>query len=176
MSKSKKNTIDPETMIKKYGADAVRWFILSDSPPDKDIQWSASGVDAANKFLQKIWNLNHIISTRKNIKSNKNIEDKLNTEINNLVLKIDDSINNFRFNVSIAYFHQAYKILKDYVDIDTNSKVLSENIIKIMKLMVPFTPHLSFECLELHKCKTIDRWPKIDKNNIKEDDQSARTN
>ena len=169
MSKSKKNTIDPETMIKKYGADAVRWFILSDSPPDKDIQWSASGVDAANKFLQKIWNLNHIISTRKNIKSNKNIEDKLNTEINNLVLKIDDSINNFRFNVSIAYFHQAYKILKDYVDIDTNNKVLSENIIKIMKLMVPFTPHLSFECLDLHKCKTIDRWPKIDKNNIKED-------
>ena len=48
-------------MIKKYGADAVRWFILSDSPPEKDVQWSDSGVASANKFLQKIWNLNQII-------------------------------------------------------------------------------------------------------------------
>ena len=45
-------------MIKQYGADAVRWFILSDSPPEKDIQWSDTGVAASNKFLQKIWNLN----------------------------------------------------------------------------------------------------------------------
>jgi leucyl-tRNA synthetase len=57
MSKSKKNTVDPETMIKEYGADAVRWFILSDSPPEKDVQWSNTGVSSANKFLQKIWNL-----------------------------------------------------------------------------------------------------------------------
>tara|TARA_E500000178_G_scaffold285539_1_gene287102 strand:+ start:2656 stop:5169 length:2514 start_codon:yes stop_codon:yes gene_type:complete len=169
MSKSKKNTIDPETMIKQYGADAVRWFILSDSPPDKDIQWSASGVEAANKFLQKIWNLNHIISSRKNIRPDKNTEDKLINEINNLVIKIDDSINNFRFNVSIAYFHQAYKVLKSYVDIETSNEVLSENMIKIMKLMVPFTPHLSFECLELNKCKTLDKWPEIGMHNIQEE-------
>ena len=60
MSKSKKNTIDPET-INQYGADSVEWFILSDSPPEKDIQWSDTGVSSANKFLQKIWNLNHQI-------------------------------------------------------------------------------------------------------------------
>ena len=65
MSKSKKNTIDPETMINQYGADAVRWFILSDSPPEKDVQWSDTGVDSANKFLQKIWNLNYLISQKK---------------------------------------------------------------------------------------------------------------
>ena len=53
MSKSKRNTIDPETMINHYGADAVRWFILSDSPPDKDVQWSDTGVVASNKYLQK---------------------------------------------------------------------------------------------------------------------------
>ena len=61
MSKSKKNTIDPETMIKQYGADAVRWFILSDSPPEKDVQWSDTGVLSSNKFLQKIWNINNVI-------------------------------------------------------------------------------------------------------------------
>ena len=65
MSKSKKNTIDPEIMIKIYGADAVRWFILSDSPPEKDIQWSDTGVSSSNKFLQKIWNLNFLIINKK---------------------------------------------------------------------------------------------------------------
>ena len=77
MSKSKKNTIDPETMIKQYGADSVRWFILSDSPPDKDVQWSDSGVASSNKFLQKIWNLNNVILNRKNAKSNKKNEENL---------------------------------------------------------------------------------------------------
>ena len=64
MSKSKKNVIDPESMIKSYGADAVRWFILSDSPPEKDIQWSNQGVNAAYKFLQKIYNLCCIVNER----------------------------------------------------------------------------------------------------------------
>ena len=64
MSKSK-NTVDPETMINQYGADAVRWFILSDSPPEKDVQWSDTGVASANKFLQKIWDLNCTIAKRK---------------------------------------------------------------------------------------------------------------
>ena len=73
MSKSKKNTIDPEQMI-EYGADAIRWFILSDSPPEKDVQWSDAGVASANKFLQKIWNLNFLISKRKekSVKEDKN--------------------------------------------------------------------------------------------------------
>ena len=55
MSKSKKNIIDPDDIIKIYGADAVRWFILSDSPPDRDIQWSDSGIQGAFKYIQKIW-------------------------------------------------------------------------------------------------------------------------
>ena len=61
MSKSKKNTIDPENIIENYGADAVRLFILSDSPPEKDVQWSEQGMVASYKFLQKLWNLNEII-------------------------------------------------------------------------------------------------------------------
>ena len=58
MSKSKKNTIDPENIIKNYGADAARLFILSDSPPEKDVQWSEEGIMSAYKFIQKLWNLN----------------------------------------------------------------------------------------------------------------------
>ena len=61
MSKSKKNTIDPEKMIEAYGADAVRLFILSDSPPEKDIQWSETGMTSAYKFIQKFWSMSQNI-------------------------------------------------------------------------------------------------------------------
>ena len=62
MSKSKKNTIDPENIIAIYGADAARLFILSDSPPEKDVQWSEEGISSSFKFLQKLWNLNEKIT------------------------------------------------------------------------------------------------------------------
>ena len=164
MSKSKKNTIDPELMIKQYGADAVRWFILSDSPPEKDIQWSDTGVSAANKFLQKIWNLNsEILKLQKNV-SDKSIENKLNQEINEIVFKIDKTIEEFKFNVSIALFYEAYKKIIKYLDLKISKKILCENITKIMKLMVPFAPHIAHECLEMLNCKNADKWPKIEES------------
>ena len=166
MSKSKKNTIDPEIMINQYGADSVRWFILSDSPPEKDVQWSDTGVESANKFLQKIWNLNYLVSVRNDRNSNKAIEKKMVTEINGYINKIDDSINDFRFNVSIAHFYQIYKTFKDYLNLEVNNEILVDNITKIMKLMMPFVPHLSQECLELLNCKTVNNWPNVDKDNI----------
>ena len=61
MSKSKKNTIDPQNIINNYGADAVRFFILSDSPPEKDVQWSEQGMNSAYKFIQKFWDLHNKI-------------------------------------------------------------------------------------------------------------------
>ena len=165
MSKSKKNTIDPETMILNYGADSVRWFILSDSPPEKDIQWSDTGVSSANKFLQKIWNLNVEIS-RKRDKNNKgNLNKKFVSEINSLLVKIDKTINSFRFNVTIAHFYETYKIFKNYLDKDVDKKTLEDNIIKIMQVMIPFTPHLAHECLELLNSKSADEWPEINKKN-----------
>ena len=65
MSKSKKNIVDPEEMINIYGADSIRWFILSDSPPERDVQWSLEGVSAAFKFIQKLWKLNNEILNKK---------------------------------------------------------------------------------------------------------------
>ena len=168
MSKSKKNTVDPETMIKQYGADAVRWFILSDSPPEKDVQWTDSGVISANKFLQKIWNLNYSILNKENKNFDQELESSFDLEINQIINKIDNSIQNFRFNVSIALFYEIYNIFKKYIDKNLSKQKLSENIIKIMKLMIPFTPHLAHECLELFKCKSINEWPKISKTNLLE--------
>ncbi len=166
MSKSKKNTIDPETMIKQYGADSVRWFILSDSPPEKDIQWSDAGVSSANKFLQKIWNLNYSIKIRDNINNDKQQELEFVSVINSYANKIDSSIDNFRFNVSIAHFYEIYNFFKDFLKKKISNEVLVENIIKIMKLMMPFTPHLASECLEMFNCKNARKWPEIDKKNL----------
>ena len=168
MSKSKKNTIDPEIMIKNYGADAVRWFILSDSPPEKDIQWSDSGVSSSNKFLQKIWNLVSIIINRKEGKVDDSVIKKFDDEIHNLANKINFSIDDFKFNVSIAHFYEAYKIFNTHLNLEITNKCLLENISKIIKMMIPFTPHLAYESLELLKCKIVDAWPEIKKDIKKE--------
>ena len=164
MSKSKKNTIDPEIMIEHYGADAIRWFILSDSPPEKDIQWSDVGVSSANKFLQKIWNLVFLIINRKDGKINKNIIKKFENEIDSLANKINISINEFKFNVCIAHFYEAYKIFNTHLNLEISNKSLSENITKIIKMMIPFTPHIAYESLELLSCKKTDEWPQIKKD------------
>ncbi len=166
MSKSKKNTIDPETMINQYGADAVRWFILSDSPPEKDVQWSDVGVASANKFLQKIWNLNISIIQKKDNGSDKNLEKKFNEEINSYISKIDKSIQKFRFNVSVALFYELYNFINRSVNLNVSVKILKDNIENIMKLMIPFIPHLARECLDLLKCKNPNKWPTIDINSV----------
>ncbi len=149
-------------MIKKYGADAVRWFILSDSPPEKDIQWSDSGVNSSNKFLQKVWYLCSSLIKRKAKVSNKELEKNLNLKISELTGKIDLSINEFKFNVSIALFHETYKIFSKYTNEDVSNEILKINFIKVIKLMIPFVPHLSNECLELLGCKDKYNWPTID--------------
>ena len=166
MSKSKKNTIDPETMIDHYGADSVRWFILSDSPPEKDVQWSDVGVSSANKFLQKLWNLNYLISTRKEKNFSEEKNKKFELGINSLSVKIDDSINDFRFNVSVAHFYEMYSFFKDNFEDEISNEIMSNNMMKMMKLMIPFIPHLAHECLELFKCKNLGEWPEIDRKNI----------
>ncbi|MDC1092511.1 leucine--tRNA ligase [Pelagibacteraceae bacterium] len=165
MSKSKKNTIDPETMIKQYGADAVRWFILSDSPPEKDVQWSDIGVKSANKFLQRIWNLNYQVEIRKNNKSDEEDEKKFDNKINIFLNKIETSIENFQLNVCIAQFYEMYKYLNSEIDSNISNSVLKKQIEKVMICMIPFTPHLAYECLELHKTQNINLWPKININN-----------
>ena len=153
-------------MINQYGADAVRWFILSDSPPEKDVQWSDIGVVSANKFLQKIWNLNYLISSKTESSSDKTLEKKFSTSVENFIVKIDSSINNFRFNVAVANFYEIYNFFKKSLDKKISKQVMKDNIIRIMKVMIPFVPHIAHECLELHKCDTENIWPKVNKENI----------
>ena len=104
MSKSKKNTIEPEVMIKNYGADAVRLFILSDSPPEKDVQWSDLGMISASKFVQKLFLLNEKVKII-NTKEKNEISNELSKFINQYLNKIEKNLSNFHYNVIIANIH-----------------------------------------------------------------------
>ena len=157
MSKSKKNVIDPENMIKAYGADAVRWFILSDSPPEKDVQWSNQGVNAAYKFLQKLYNLTHVVLNRKD---NKNIKKKeFDIKFNNHIFKITNLINNFQLNVVVANIYSIYNLFNTAINDQIDNETLKTNLSKLMKILIPFVPHLAYECLEQLGAKDTNAWP-----------------
>ncbi len=171
MSKSKKNIVDPESMIKIYGADAVRWFILSDSPPDRDVQWSTEGVSAAHKFIQRIWGLNNKILDKKNEKSDNDIEKKFLTKFNEYLFKISDLIENFNLNVAIAKIYEITSLFEDNVTKKLSNKILLESQVKFIKVIMPFAPHLACECLsKLEGVNFYDeiQWPKGDKSLLKD--------
>ena len=169
MSKSKKNTIDPENIIKNYGADSVRLFILSDSPPEKDVQWSDQGMLASFKFVQKLWTLNSKILDK--IKDN-NQDDEgsdLTKFTNQLINKITQNLEKFHYNVIIANFYEMYNFLIKEIDKPIKKEILIENYKKILILMNPFVPHFSNECLNSINENQIN-WPKISKGDLIEED------
>jgi len=167
MSKSKKNTIDPEEMINMYGADSIRWFMLSDSPPERDVQWSQEGVSAAFKFIQKLWKLNNEILNKKDIASGS--EDTiLKKAVNKTVYNVTKNLDNFQYNVVIANIHEIYNLFYDHViNNKTSIKTLKNEWEKVTMLLMPLTPHLAHECSE----KVIKKfyWPKYDPKMLKEE-------
>ena len=162
MSKSKKNVIDPENMIKTYGADAVRWFILSDSPPEKDVQWSNQGVNAAYKFLQKIFNLTNLVIDREDRNGVEDLE--LDYKINQYVFKISSQIEGFGLNVAVANVYSTYNLFFQYLNKKISNKCLTKNFSKFLKTLIPFVPHIAHECLEQIQETNTDEWPKIERN------------
>ena len=167
MSKSKKNTIDPEIMIENFGADSVRFFILSDSPPEKDVQWSEQGMKASYKFIQKFWNLNAEIEKKLNQKMNQtNMNNSLDEEIsiftNQIIKKITFNLENFHYNVIIANFHEIYNFFNKVSQSQISDlENLKENYIKILIVMKPVLPHIISECLLNLNEKNSTIWPKI---------------
>ena len=160
MSKSKKNTVDPENIIENYGADSVRLFILSDSPPEKDVQWSEQGMIASYKFLQKLWVLHLKILKKKDEKDSDINNEKLTKFTNQLIKKITQNLEKFHYNVIIANLHEMYNFWIKEIEKPTKNSVLMENYKKILILMSPFIPHFANECLEEIDQGKI-KWPTI---------------
>ncbi len=162
MSKSKKNTIDPQNIIDQYGADAVRFFILADSPPERDVQWSDEGMKSSYKFIQKFWILSEEIleiSQKKSNVQNEEIEMFTNKTIN----KINEALEKFRYNLIIALYHEIYSYFKKIIENKKNFENLKNNFEKIILTMLPVIPHLANECLEKFNFKGDIKWPEIKK-------------
>ena len=168
MSKSKKNTIDPESIISSYGADAARLFILSDSPPEKDVLWSEEGISSSFKFIQKLWKLNLKFIEEIEKDNKEDSDNQIEKYTNKLLKKVTENSENFSYNKIIANLHEMYSFMIKELNKNYKKKNLKENYKKILISIQPVVPHFSNECLELIGEKNI-KWPEIDEKIIKEE-------
>ena len=174
MSKSKYNGIDPESVIKKYGADTARMFILFKAPPEKDLEWGDSDVEGQYRFLCRIWKLfldysNNDI-THEADKLKKENESSLLKSINIAIKEISNDIKNNQFNTAIS------ELMKFYNSISSNLNHVSkdlrrEALMKFCILLAPFAPHISDEIWHLignSKSVHLEQWPVLDEDALKE--------
>ena len=168
MSKSKKNTIDPGNIIKNYGADSVRLFILSDSPPEKDVQWSDQGMIASFRFVQKLWVLNSKILEKIKNSVEENENENLTNFTNQLIYKVTQNLEKFHYNVIVANFYETYNFLIKEIEKPIKKEVLIQNYKRILILMTPFIPHFASECLSYIEQKEI-KWPIVLKDDLVEE-------
>ena len=169
MSKSKKNTIDPESIIKNYGADAARLFILSDSPPEKDVQWSEEGIISSFKFLQKLWNL-HLKILREIKNDNKNDSDnELVKYTNKFIQSVTQNLENFSYNKIIANMYEMYSFLNKQIENKYKKITIEENYKKILIAIMPVIPHFSQECLQIMSDNLKLQWPNYDEKLFEQD-------
>ena len=169
MSKSKKNTIDPEKIIKEYGADSVRLFILSDSPPEKDVQWSDEGIKSSHKFIQKLWILNQKIIEEIRADHPSNSNNDLEKITNKFLKEVTQNIDNFAYNKIIANFHEIYSSLNKVILNKIEKEKLVENYKKILIAISPVIPHFSNECMKMLSINEKILWPKVNEKFLLEE-------
>ena len=137
----------------------LRLFILSDSPPDRDIQWSEQGIEGSYKFLQRIWNLNIQILNRQNskydLKNDEDFEKKISLYIN----KITNLIPIFSLNVVVANIYEIYNMFSSNLNNQISTDCLKKNLKNYMKVLLPITPFLANECLEKLQEKNTENGP-----------------
>ncbi len=175
MSKSKYNGIDPDIVIRKYGADTARMFILFKAPPEKDLEWGDSDVEGQYRFLSRIWKLyNDYLSNMEKIK-NPSINSKKEKDfkrIMNLAIKeISNDIENNQFNTAISELMKFYNALSQDIN-NFSANLVKEALINFSKLLAPFAPHLSDELWSLIGFSTSihkEKWPVVDKKALTQD-------
>ena len=165
MSKSKKNVIDPTQIIEMYGADTARWFVLSDSPPDRDFEWTNAGAEGAWRFIQKIWRL---LSLLHNPSPSAESLPLFRRTIHKTIAGVTADIEAFRFNRAIA---RLYELVNAFSDNITKSD-LQEGLETLAQLVQPFMPHLAEELWQQlgHRQSIMQQpWPKADEALIQEE-------
>jgi leucyl-tRNA synthetase len=153
MSKSKRNTVDPDDIIASYGADTARWFMLSDSPPDKDVIWTEEGVQGAARFVQRVWRLVGEVAERTpNAALDGPVDTPLRRAAHKTLAAVEDSIEALRFNVAVARIYELANALQGALQAArTGAKVASDADLHeaaglLVQMIAPMMPHLAEEC------------------------------
>ncbi len=170
MSKSKKNVVDPDTIIASYGADTARWFMLSDTPPERDIQWTEAGAEGSWRFTQKIWRLiNDIVAIPAHPVSMDEQGLALRRISHRTVAAVTDDLNNLRFNRAIARIYELANAIGQSLQTANKSFALNGALHEagsfLVLLMAPMMPHLAEESWKLlgQQSAVVDtRWPLVD--------------
>ena len=168
MSKSKKNTVSPIEIIKKYGADTARLFMLSDSPPEKDIEWTDIGAEAAYKYLNRLWRFVEDFTKIEQLNIAIKItpeQDKFRRNIHKLLKHITDSYSSLSLNVVVAGIRELSNIIFSIPKTSQNYSILLEGLEIISSLLFPITPHIAEELWQkIGNDKSLDfvSWPQAD--------------
>jgi leucyl-tRNA synthetase len=136
MSKSKRNTVDPEPILAKYGADAVRWFMLSDSPPERDLEWSEGGIEGASRFVQRVWRL------ATGGRPAQGEDEALKRKVHRAIAAVGEAIEGLQFNKAVAQLYE----LTTAIEKAEPSATRYEAVRTLILLVAPGAPHLAEEC------------------------------
>ena len=169
MSKSKKNVVDPDTIIASYGADTARWFMLSDTPPERDIEWTEAGAEGSWRFTQKIWRIvNEIAKLPRHDLSVTGDGLSLRRIAHRTVAAVTDDLNNLRFNRAIARIYELSNAIGQALQTSPKSESLLAALHEagsfLVALMAPMMPHLAEESWKIlgHQLAVVDsNWPVI---------------
>jgi leucyl-tRNA synthetase len=179
MSKSKKNTVDPDDIIATYGADTARWFMLSDSPPERDVNWTEERVQGASRFVQRLWRLTgEVAEIGKSAPTTKPAEFgpaalALRKAAHRALARVTDEVEKLHFNVCIAATYEFANALGDAIgDVTDPAEItpdfawaLREAANILVQLFAPMMPHLAEECWTALGHKTLvatEAWPKVE--------------
>jgi leucyl-tRNA synthetase len=142
MSKSKRNTVDPEPIVDQYGADAVRWFMLSDSPPERDLEWSEAGIQGSWRFVQRIWRLAAEEAERGGSTWLGDGEDlALDRKVHRTIAAVGANIEGLAFNKAVANLYELTKALEKAPASPSRSRAVET----LVRLAAPMVPHLAEE-------------------------------
>jgi len=147
MSKSKKNVVDPDDIIASYGADTARWFMLSDSPPERDVIWTEDGVQGASRFLQKVWRL--VGDAVALPAGDSGLLQPVTKAAHKAILAVGEDIERLRFNRCVAHIHELSNALAEALaspDAAKNGDQIKAAARILVQLFAPMMPHLAEEC------------------------------
>ena len=170
MSKSKKNVVDPEDIIASYGADTARWFVLSDSPPERDVIWTEEGVQGAARFVQKVWRLVNAAAVSKGAAGKADAE--LRKAAHKALAAVEDDIERLRFNRCVAHVYTLANALEEGLRSGVSRGVAAEASGILIQLVSPMMPHLAEECWQvLGRDGLVAEapWPEVERGLLVED-------